>query len=313
MIGVRQEVRVAFVLFWPGFTPDTFRDLFPYVYEKYDLVASATPEVVFYSVFTPPVQRIYADPRPPDAMPRLKPGNYLRVFLTGENIIPVMERCEFAISFAQDIHHPNHLRLPLWVYQNRGWGWRPEQIIKEPKIDWEAVASEKTKFCNYVYSNPVRHREEVFRALSTYKRVDAAGRCSNNMNGWTVPREPNYFAGKLEFLQRYKFTLAIENAVWPGYMTEKLVDPMYVNSVPIYIGDPKAWESFNPESYIDVTSFGSIPQMLQYVAEVDNSRDLYLKMLAAPFYRDNAVPEYAREDRILAFFDRVFEAAFARR
>ena len=311
MIGVRQQVRVAFALFWPGFTSDTFRDLFPQVHEKYDVVPSATPNVVFYSVFTHPFQRLH--PRHPDAMPTLDPGNYIRVFLTGENVIPVMERCEFAISFAPDLHHPNHLRLPLWVYENRSWGYRPEQLIKDRQTDWAKIADEKTKFCNYVYSYPVKGRDEVFGALGAYKHVDAAGRCSNNMNGWTVPREPNRLAGKLEFFKRYKFTLAMENAIWPGYMTEKLVDPMYVNSIPVYIGDPKARESFNPESYIDVTSFDSIRQMLEFVAEVDNSRDLYLKMLAAPFYRNNTVPEYAREDRILAFFDRIFEAALAGR
>jgi hypothetical protein len=35
-------------------------------------------------------------------------------------------------------------------------------------------------------------------------------------------------------------------------------------------------------------------------------------MLAAPFYRANAVPDYARENNILAFFDRIADAAMAR-
>jgi alpha(1,3/1,4) fucosyltransferase len=310
---MRPPVRVAFALFWPGFTPDTFRDFFPYVHEKYDIVSSATPDVVFYSVFTLPVQRVYADPRHPEAMPTIRPGDYVRVFFTGENVVPVMERCEFAISFALDLDHPNHLRLPLWVYENRPWGYGPEQLVKDADTDWEKIGDEKTKFCNYVYANPVSFREEVFRRLSKYKHVDAAGRCSNNMNGWTVPRDPNRLAGKLEFLKQYKFTLAMENALWPGYMTEKIIDPIYVNSIPIYVGDPQARRSFNPESYIDYASLGSIREMLEFVREVDNSRDLYLEMLAAPFYRNNAVPEYAREDRILAFFDRVFEAALARK
>src|SRR5215470_4433062 len=102
-IRMRPQVRIAFTLFWPGFTPETFRDFFPSVHQKYDILPSATPDVVFYSVFTRPVQRVYADPRHPDAMPKIKPGNYLRVFFTGENVVPVMERCEFAISFAVDL------------------------------------------------------------------------------------------------------------------------------------------------------------------------------------------------------------------
>ncbi len=35
-------------------------------------------------------------------------------------------------------------------------------------------------------------------------------------------------------------------------------------------------------------------------------------MLAAPCYRNNIIPEYAREGRILRFFDRIFETALTR-
>ncbi len=196
-----------------------------------------------------------------------------------------MDNCDFAISFSTQVDHSNHLRLPLWVYENRGWGYGPERLIKDAGTDWEKIGAKKSQFCNYVYLHPVRYRDEIFTALGQYKRVDAAGHCGNNMNGWTVPLTPNRLAGKLEFLRRYKFTLALENMVWPGYATEKIVDPMYVNSIPIYVGDPNARESFSADSYIDIASFGSVPRMLEFVREVDNDRDLYMKMLAAPFYR----------------------------
>lgn len=307
---MKPQIRVAFAYFWPTFMLDSFRSYFPYVYEKYDLVLSDTPEVVFYSVYSPGFIP-YGDPRRPAV--GVPPGPYLRVFFTGENFEPPMEHCDFAISYSSQTDSPNHLRLPLWVYENRGWGYGPERLVKDASTDWEKIAAEKTRFCNFVYMHHVRYRDDILVALSRYKRVDSAGRCRNNMNGWTVPHEPNRLAGKLDFFARYKFTLALENAVWPGYTTEKLVDPMYVNSIPIYAGDPGARESFNPGSYIDAAAFESIPLMLEYVREVDNNRDLYLKTLAAPFYRNNEVPEYASDERILAFFDRIFAAALARR
>ena len=307
---MKPRIRVAFAFFWPYFTLEDFRAYFPVVYEKYDLVPSATPEVVFYSVFSPAFTP-YGDPRRP--VGGIMPGSYLRVFLTGENVEPQMDNCDFAISFSMQVDRPNHLRLPLWVYENRGSGYEPGRLIKDAAADWEKIADEKSEFCNFVYRHPGRYRDEIFTALSQYKRVDAAGRWRNNMNGWTVPITPNRLAGKLKFLRRYKFTLALENMIWPGYATEKIVDPMYVNSIPIYVGDPNARESFNAESYIDITSFGSVQRMLEFVREVDNDRDLYMKMLAAPFYRNNEIPDYARDDRIIAFFDRIFETAQARR
>jgi hypothetical protein len=309
---MKPQIRVAFAYFWPGFTPEHFRNFFPFVYDKYDLVPSADPEVVFYSVFSPQF-RAYADARKVHPVARLQPGNYLRVFLTGENFAPDMNACEFAITFSTLVDHPNHLRLPLWVYEGRGWGFPPEHLIKRAGADWERIAAEKTAFCNFVYLHEVPFRDAIFRTVNAYKPVDAAGRHLNNMNGWMVPYAPSRVAAKIDFFRRYKFTLAIENTIWPGYTTEKLVDPMFAHSIPIYVGDPQAKASFDPASYIDFACFSGMKHMLEFVRAVDNDRDLYMKMLAAPFYRGNKVPDYAREDNILAFFDRIADAALARR
>jgi hypothetical protein len=309
---MKLQIRIAFANFWPGFTPDNFKSFFPYVYDKYDLVASTSPEVVFYSVFAPH-WRPHGDPTDQNNLPRIRSGNYLRVFMTGENMEPVMEQCEFAMSFSALIAHSNHLRLPLWVYENRGWGYPPARLVKDPDTDWEKVAREKTRFCNFVYLHPVRFRDATFAAFEAYKHVDSGGRHLNNMDGWAVPIAPNRLAGKIEFFRRYKFTLAIENSIWPGYETEKLVDPIYAGSIPIYVGNPLASAVYDPASYIDLTRFASLAQMLEFVREVDNDRNLYLKMLAAPFYRGNTIPDCARDDNILAFFERIFQAALARR
>lgn len=298
--------------FWPGFSPGRFRSFFPYVYEKYDLVPSQAPEVVFHSVFAPS-WRPYADPTDAKNVPRIKPGNYVRVFMTGENVEPLMEHCEFAMSFSVLETHPNHMRLPLWVYENRGSGYTPAHLVKAPNTDWERVAREKSQFCNFVYLHPVPFRERIFAALSAYRRVDAAGQCLNNMNGWMVPSNPTRLAGKVDFFRRYKFTLAIENSIWPGYETEKLVDPVYAGSIPIYAGNPMARVHFDSAGYIDLANFSSLKEMVEFVREVDNDRKLYLKMLAAPFYRENRVPDAVHDQTVLAFFDRIFQAAIARR
>ncbi|HXJ01355.1 MAG TPA: glycosyltransferase family 10 [Micropepsaceae bacterium] len=309
---MKPQIRVAFAYFWPGFTPEHFRSFFPFVYEKYELVPSNDPEIVFYSVFSPQF-RPYADAREIHPVARVPAGKYLRVFITGENFEPDMANCEFSMTFSALVDHPNHFRLPLWVYENRGWGFTPDRLVKDASIDWEKVAAGKTAFCNYVYLHEVPFRDAIFRTLSAYKRVDSAGRHLNNMNGWMVPYAPNRVVGKVEFFHRYKFTLAAENMIWPGYMTEKLVDPMYVNSIPIYVGDPLAKGSFDPASYIDFSCFPNMKQMMEFVRAVDNDNDLYMKMLAAPFYRENAIPDYARDENILVFFDRIAAAALARR
>ena len=309
---MKPAIRVNFAAFWPGFHPDHFRGYFPFVYDKYDLVLSAEPDVVFYSVFSKQFTP-YADPRHHPPVTRINPGKFVRVFMTGENFEPDMNSCEFAITFSSLTQHENHLRLPLWVYENRAWGYGPDGLIKRAGMDWEKVADEKARFCNFVYLHPVPFRDAIFRTLNTYKPVDSAGHHLNSMNGWTVPMTPSRVAGKIDFFRRYKFTLAVENCIWPGYMTEKLVDPMFAHSIPIYVGDPQVQLSFDTSSYLDVVRFSELKQMMEFVREVDNDRALYLKMLSAPYYRNNAIPDYARDARTLAFFDRIFAAALSRR
>lgn len=309
---MKPTIRVAFAAFWPGFHPDHFRRFFPFVYDKYDIVPSQEPDVVFYSVFSQAFQP-YANPRLLPQVTRIAPGKYVRVFLTGENFEPDMSSCEFAMTFSSLVGHENHLRLPLWVYENRAWGYGPERLIKRADTDWEKIAASKSQFCNFVYLHPVPFRDAILSSLNAYKRVDSAGSHLNSMNGWTVPMTPSRVGAKVEFFSRYKFTLAVENAIWPGYMTEKLVDPMFAHSIPIYVGDPQAQLSFDTASYIDFARFPTIKRMLEFVREVDNDRALYLKLLAAPNYRNNAIPDYARDATTLAFFDRIFATASARR
>ena len=42
----------------------------------------------------------------------------------------------------------------------------------------------------------------------------------------------------LQILAKYKFVLAIENAVCPDYITEKLWKVLQVGAVPVYFGAP---------------------------------------------------------------------------
>ncbi len=309
---MKPRIRIGFAHFWRGFTPDDFRSWFPFLFDRYELVVSRSPEVVFYSVFSRRYRR-GADPRFGSPTTRYRRGDHVRVFFTGENVEPRMDECEFAIGFSTLTDHPNFLRLPVWVYQNRGWGFPPEQLVKSGDIDWERVAAEKTRFCNAVYSWDVAFRNGIIEQLGRYGHVDVAGSVMNSMGGRHVPHTPNRVAAKTAFMRPYKFTLAVENAVWPGYTTEKLVDPMYVSSIPIYVGDPQAAVTFDPASYVDVARFDSLREALGFVRELDNDPALYLEALAAPWYRDNTVPGYARDSTISAFFERIFQSARERR
>ena len=71
---------------------------------------------------------------------------------------------------------------------------------------------------------------DFFVKLSKYKQVDSGGRTLNNIGG---PVED-----KMEFIKDYRFVISFENAEYPGYTTEKIIQPMFVDSIPIYWGNP---------------------------------------------------------------------------
>lgn len=178
------------------------------------------------------------------------PGDYVRIGYYCENIKPDMSLCEwaFGVPREEDVMHPHYKRIQ-WH------GLNPQILVKPADYDAGKISASKTKFCNFLYSHKVPYREAFFARLSKYKKVDAPGKSMNNM-----PSVDSLYAGdkwliKRQFLSEYKFTIAFENDVFPGYQTEKLYDAMQANSIPIYCGDPFIGDIFNTRSFINVNEY----------------------------------------------------------
>jgi hypothetical protein len=80
----------------------------------------------------------------------------------------------------------------------------------------------------------------------------------NNMPGIDDLYKGDKWEIKKQFLSPYKFTIAFENDIFPGYQTEKLYDAMMMNSIPVYCGDPFIAEIFNTKSFINALDY--LPQ-----------------------------------------------------
>lgn len=174
------------------------------------------------------------------------PGDYTRIGYFCENIKPDFSICEwaFGVPREQDIRHPRYKRIQ-WH------GLDPKLLIKPDNIDVEKILASKTRFCNFFYSHPVTYREKFFRDLSRYKKVDAPGKSMNNMPSVDEFCKGDRWEIKRRFLSEYKFTIAFENDVFPGYQTEKLYDAMLAGSIPVYCGDPFVGDIFNTGSFIN--------------------------------------------------------------
>src|SRR5215216_4045696 len=98
------EIRVAAFHFWNSFRVEELNARFPCLGRKYRIVADQKrPHIAFFSAFKDRHLRRMPDP-PSLGVPT--------IFLTGENVVPDMRRCDAAISFRRDIETLRHLRIP---------------------------------------------------------------------------------------------------------------------------------------------------------------------------------------------------------
>jgi hypothetical protein len=230
----------------------------------------------------------------------------VRIFYTGENVWPDWCSTDWAFTF-EYAEHPRHFRLPHWPFYVE-----PERLVKlyephEEPPDIDAILAAKTRFCGFVVSNPrCRVRNEFFRRLSKYKRVDSGGKLFNNVGGRV--------ADKQAFLAECRFTIAFENESYPGYTTEKIAEPMLVQSLPIYWGDPLIGCDFDSRSFLSfhdtpagpgVSESAALDILVDRAIEADRNPDIYAAMLATPWYHRNRVPDCADADTILARFTEI--------
>lgn len=204
-----------------------------------------------------------------------------KIFYSSENVLPDFQECDYAITFSHLSDNPRHYRLPQYIFYVND----VNALVKSPVADLRAQLKAKTKFANFIVSNPRGpERNRFFKMLNRRKGVDSGGRHFNNLGTPII--------NKQKFIRDYKFTLAFENSSTPGYTTEKILEAMLAGSIPIYWGNPEIAKDFNPQSFIDVSSFPSFEAAIDHILEVDRNDELYLSYLREPWFNHNTPPSW---------------------
>ena len=274
---MKKKIKIDFSDFWGGFdkTDNYFYNLLK---EEFDVEISSNPDYLFFSLFGQSHQRY----------------NCKKIFYTGENIAPPLGYCDYSFSFDY-LDDARNYRLPHYLLYDGYY-----ELALEKQIDESLV---KRKFCNFVVSNgDCQQRNRFFEKLSKYKKVDSGGRFANNI-GYAV-------TDKRKFQSEYKFSIAFENNAYrpqhPGYTTEKIMEPMAVNSIPLYWGNPLIGKEFNTESFINFYDFKSEDDMIDYIIELDKDDTRYLKMLNKPWFEEYNIPENNKIENIKSFLYKIF-------
>jgi hypothetical protein len=335
----KKKIKINFKYFGPVFNPENnfFTNL---LRDMYDVEISNNPDYLFYSVYPDITGEVKDLSKKGDFIKKISPylyillrkvyskfkilitqnkplvpkGNFVKLFCGSEHNKPNMEECDWAFSthFEDQMNNARYMRIPLVIsndYQLKDFGIPP----LNKKINFNKIKQEKRKFCNFIYSQEIPKRNELFKLINNYKRVDSPGRCMTNMppiKGNSAKQSRlsyNWVLDKLDFLKEYKFTIAFENFPGSGWVTEKLTHPMLVNSIPIYVGHEDVSKEFNTKSFINYNDFKNMKEFIDFIIKVDNDDKLYEKILNEPWYKEKNLPKDWDINRIKKRFKEIFD------
>lgn len=274
------RVKINFVDFWGDFNKeDNF--ITRALSKRYEVVISDDPDYLFFGTFG------Y----------RHLNYNCVKIMFIGENIAPDFNLCDYALGFDYIQFGDRYMRLPLYCTYDCF------ASLAQISLPSDEMLIDR-KFCSMVVSNNRHaspHRERFFKLLSEYKQVDSGGKMWNNVGG-PVP-------DKLHFVSQYKFNIAFENSCVHGYTTEKIMESMTVNTLPIYWGNPLVCKEFNAASFVNVNDFTSMEDAVQHIVDLDNDDSRYLQMIKATKIVNEDIIKW--EDRLLKFLSNIIEKPLA--
>lgn len=287
-------MKVAFRHFWDNFDPDSF--FLPLLKAATGSSWTVAPEresqLLVDSVF---IRRwdLALESQPVKSLRHLKRSVFgkdgtmsKRIWYTGENIRPPFQRYDATISFDIDTYGGTNFYLPLAVKEldwskdlglPSGFLSRTQRGTTRPTPD--VVSAERPvpfeprpKFACAFIGNPHPIRMRAIQALRTLGTVDVFGRA--------VGRP---VADKERIAQDYTFMVCFENDVYPGYVTEKLIDSYSAGCIPLWWGNDAA-RLLNRNAFMNAAEFDTLGEFVREVQRVGSSTALQHEILTQPLF-----------------------------
>ena len=227
-------------------------------------------------------------------------------------------------GYTKNLSRENHLHsdiLKLFTHKADNALWVPFVLLSK----W--LYKDRPKDCNmnrpyllaYCNSNCVPFREEIFDVfvkLTSTDQCHALSMCHGSYENSKrkiqetdnrVDHQMNWNGDELtETYKNYRFVIAMENCVQPGYVTEKILNAFAAGSIPIYHGAPEISELFNPKAFINLSNFKSTQEGVEYV--INMTHEQCNAMQQEPIYNEeNDVINLFNTERTLKRGNKVLE------
>lgn len=239
-------IKVYFCDFWPGFNPyqNLLKDLIRlalradiHICHQFE---ASDADIILCSVF---------------GTEKARHSRIPRLVYIGENIRPDYLQYEYSLSFDVDNYGGKNVRLPLWLWS---FDWfennpnahsrRSYELLVEGYVPSSFMARQRK--CVALIGNPTRWRLEHLRKINKSLTIEAFG------NAFSRPLAGGH-RDKLLLLTNYQYHYCCENSIFPGYITEKIIDAKLAGCIPLYHSGNNVDNELNLKSIFDLASIDS--------------------------------------------------------
>ena len=236
---------------------------------------------------------------------KLYASNRLVFFWADECISPDFNICDYSMSYDKGLVNLDRaIRRPVMsIFANFD-----HEPLNEAPSNVDSLLAGKSKFCNFIYSNPYSHpmRDSLFYTLSAYKIVDALGPHLHNCDAPTSRGTPDFVTHSIEMKRPYKFSIAAENACFHGYTSEKIITSFLARTIPIYWGNPDVESEFNPKAFINANNL-PLNDLRDLVRDIEEHDSRWKEFLSAPPMTSEQHDRWLKdEERYRDFMQHVF-------
>lgn len=252
-------------------------------------------------------EHIYYDPKCKKEFKKLYTKAKITIFWAGECIFPDMNMFDYAVCWDTSFSLNDRIcRITPEIFNIFKTNYHTIETLDEAKN----LLKEKNGFCNFIYSNPNAHpmRDRIFKRLSQYKKVDSLGKHLNNVSIMGGTGLSGHEKETTFLKEKYKFSIAAENAICRGYTSEKLMTSLQAHTVPIYWGNPDVENEYNEKAFINANKYKSLDDLADYIKKIDQSEELWCEYICQPMHTEQQKKDISeRIKKYKDFFRYIFK------
>lgn len=219
--------------------------------------------------------------KPDGRLRDMKKWDY-KINFIGEPDLPEFENYDLILTSVNN--KPNVVDLPLSI------AYTHCNNFLQNLCNRSTIRQVPSHFCSFIVSNPkCEVRNQLFRRLNSYKKVNSMGRYENNVGG-IIPY-PYWSSEFFNIIGSHKFMICCENTKMETYSTEKIVNPYIAKTIPIYWGSHNIKNIFNPDSmlFLEDETDEAFEKLINRIIELDSDNEKYLEFINRPVFTEHNI------------------------